>query len=173
MSHSRGSRSEGAVGYGLAELYGVMVKRLNEQVKRDRDRFPIDFAFRLTDQELADLKSQFATSSSTHGGRRKLPFAFTEHGAIMAATVLNSPRAVQMSVFVVRAFVRLRELLSTNRELSEKIADLEGRVDTRDDAIREIISAIKQLTQPPPAQRKQIGFRAAEESKKALKARAR
>ena len=155
----------------LAELYGVETKTLNRAIKRNIERFPIDFMFQLTTEEFANLKYQFGTSS--WGGRRTLPFAFTEHGAIMAATVLNSPRAVQMSVFVVRAFVRLRELLSTNRELSEKIADLEGRVDTHDDAIREIISAIKQLTQPPQTQRKQIGFRAVEESKKALRAHAR
>src|ERR1700745_541254 len=118
----------------LAELYGVPVKRLNEQVKRNRERFPADFMLRLNEQvkrnrerfpadfmfrlnakESEVLRSQSATSKETRGGRRYLPYAFTEHGAIMAATVLNSDRAVEMSVFVVRAFVRLRELLSTNQ----------------------------------------------------------
>jgi len=106
-----------------ARTYGVPTKRLNEQVRRNADRFPGDFAFVLTDQEVTNLKSQFATSSlelsrsqfstrSTHGGRRKLPMAFTEHGAIMAANVLRSRRAIQMSVFVVRAFIRMRQMLN-------------------------------------------------------------
>jgi hypothetical protein len=94
--------------FDLAEIYGVETRRLNEQVRRNIDRFPADFMFQLTPEESANLKSHFATSSSIWGGRRKLPQAFTEHGAIMAAAVLNSPRAVEMSVFVVRAFIRLR-----------------------------------------------------------------
>ena len=101
----------------LAELYGVSVKRLNEQVKRNEERFPADFMFQLTPTEHEALRSQFATSKQGRGGRRYPPYAFTEHGAIMAATVLNSERAVEMSVFVVRAFVRLRESLS--RRVSE------------------------------------------------------
>ncbi len=92
----------------LAELYGVPVKRLNQQVNRNRERFPSDFMFQLTAREFAALRLQFATSKIGRGGRRSLPYAFTEHGAIMAATVLNSDQAVEMSVFVVRAFVRLR-----------------------------------------------------------------
>src|ERR1700736_328073 len=96
----------------LAELYGVPVKRLNEQVKRNVERFPADFMFQLSAREHDHLRSQFATSKQARGGRRYPPYAFTEHGAIMAATVLNSKRAVEMSVFVVRAFVRLRELLA-------------------------------------------------------------
>jgi phage regulator Rha-like protein len=98
----------------LAELYGVRVKRLNEQVKRNAQRFPRDFMFQLSPNEQENLRSQIATSSSSHGGRRHLPYAFTEHGAIMAATVLSTKRAIEMSVFVVRAFVRLRDLLATN-----------------------------------------------------------
>jgi hypothetical protein len=141
----------------LAELYGVSVKRLNEQVKRNAERFPADFVFRLTAAESKNLRSQIATSSEGHGGRRYLPFAFTEHGAIMAASVLNSPRAVEMSVFVVRAFVRLREMLATNKELTEKLAELERRLETHDEAIQEIFDAIKRLMQPNEA-RKQIGF---------------
>ena len=102
----------------LAELYNVSVKRLNEQAKRNRKRFPADFMFQLTPRENKCLRSQFATSNIGRGGRRSLPNAFTEHGAIMAATVLNSEQAVEMSVFVVRAFVRLREMLAANKELA-------------------------------------------------------
>jgi hypothetical protein len=144
----------------LAALYGVDVKRLNEQVKRNSDRFPSDFCFRLTSQELAILKSQFATSSSGHGGRRKLPFVFTEHGAIMAASVLNSPQAVEMSVLVVRAFVRLRELVGTHKELALKLAELESKLEAHDETILSIIDAIRQLMEPPGKPEKQIGFRA-------------
>jgi ORF6N domain len=110
----------------LAELYGVETRRLNEQVRRNQDRFPADFIFALTVEEFTDLKSQFATSS--WGGRRKLPLAFTEHGAIMTATVLSSPRAVEMSVYVVRAFVQLREVLATHKDLAAKLATLERQI---------------------------------------------
>jgi len=96
----------------------VPVKGLNEQAKRNRKRFPADFMFQLTPRENKSLRSQFATSKIGRGGRRSLPYAFTEHGAIMAATVLNSEQAVEMSVFVVRAFVRLREMLAANKELA-------------------------------------------------------
>src|SRR5262249_31828836 len=123
----------------LAELYGVTVGRLNEQVKRNRQRFPRDFMFRLTEKENQILRSQFAISSQKHGGRRYLPHAFTEHGAIMAATVLNSRRAIEMSVFVVRAFVRMREMLLKNRQLAAKINELDRRLDTHDTAIQDLI----------------------------------
>jgi hypothetical protein len=109
----------------LAQVYGVLTWRLNEQVKRNQERFPADFMFQLTDEENKSLTSQFAMSKKGRGGRRTLPYAFTEHGAIMAANVLNSPRAVQMSVFVVRAFVKMREMLGDNRHLAEKLAELE------------------------------------------------
>jgi len=142
----------------LAELYGVPAKRLNEQVKRNLERFPSDFMFQLTRKEHDALRSQFATSNNGRGGRRYLPYAFTEHGAIMAATVLNSERAVQMSVFVVRAFVRLREMLATNRKLAGKINDLENRLDTHDSAIQDLIEAIRELMNPPDPPRKRIGF---------------
>ena len=112
----------------LAALYGVDTRRLNEQVKRNRDRFPKDFIFELTREEFANLKSQFATSS--WGGRRKLPLAFTEHGAIMAATVLSSPRAVEVSVYVVRAFVRLREAALTHADLAKRLAELEMKTES-------------------------------------------
>jgi len=114
----------------LAALYHVETKRLNEQVKRNELRFPADFMFRLTKKEFDNLKSQFATSS--WGGKRKLPLAFTEHGAIMAATVLNSPRAVQMTVYVVRAFVKVRESLAAHTHLARELAALKGRVATLD-----------------------------------------
>ena len=142
----------------LAELYGVPVKRLNEQVKRNQERFPADFMFRLSMEESDSLRSQIATSKPGRGGRRYSPFAFTEHGAIMAATVLNSERAVEMSVFVVRAFVRLRELLATNQQLASKIDELEQRLDTHDASIQELIEAIRELMAPEPARGRSIGF---------------
>jgi hypothetical protein len=139
----------------LAALYGVTTTRLNEQVKRNQDRFPRDFAFRLTKAEFAILMSQFATSRSKHGGRRKLPLAFTEHGAIMAANVLNSKGAVQASVHVVRAFVRLRQMLASNSELAGKLEELERKYDRQ---FKVVFDAIRQLMRPPEPQRKQIGF---------------
>jgi hypothetical protein len=139
----------------LAKLYGVSTARLNEQVKRNPQRFPNDFAFRLKKEEFANLKSQIATSSSTHGGRRKLPLVFTEHGAIMAANVLNSERAVAASVQVVRAFVRLRQMLVSNAELARKLEDLEQKYDTQ---FKVVFDAIRQLMSPPPRERKEIGF---------------
>jgi hypothetical protein len=142
----------------LAELYGVPVKRLNQQVNRNRERFPSDFMFQLTAREFAALRLQFATSKKGRGGRRSLPYAFTEHGAIMAATVLNSDRAVAMSVFVVRAFVRLREMLAANRELADRIKELEAHLETHDGTIQEIITVIRKLMNPPPSRRSKIGF---------------
>ncbi len=146
----------------LAELYGVTTRRLNEQVRRNANRFPGDFAFQVTNQEFAILMSQNATSSQDarrHGGRRKNPLVFTEHGAIMAATVLNSSRAVQVSVFVVRAFVTLRETLSSNKELARKLNELERKLTTHDRAITELIEAIRQLMTPPePKKKRPIGF---------------
>lgn len=142
----------------LAELYGVPVKRLNEQVKRNQERFPPDFMFRLSAEESDALRSQSATSKTGRGGRRYAPYAFTEHGAIMAATVLNSERAVEMSVFVVRAFVRLREMLATNQQLASKIDELEQRLDTHDASIQELIEAIRELMAPEPASGRRIGF---------------
>jgi len=142
----------------IAELYGVPVKVLNQQVKRNRDRFPSDFRFQLTAKEYDALRSQFVTSNKSRGGRRYLPYAFTEHGAIMAATVLNSERAVQMSVFVVRAFVRLRELLVTNQRLAGKINELENRLDTHDSVIFELLEAIKKLMAPAVPSQGRIGF---------------
>jgi hypothetical protein len=145
----------------LARLYGVTTGRLNEQVRRNLERFPGDLVFQLTKQEVADLRSQFAISNGGRGrgGRRYRPFAFTEHGAIMAATVLSSPRAIEMSLYVVRAFVRLRETLGANRELVKKLDELEQRLDTHDRSIGEIVQAIRQLTAvPAPIPRRRIGF---------------
>lgn len=142
----------------LAELYGVSVKRLNEQVKRNRDRFPADFMFQLTTKEYEALRSQNATSKDGRGGRRYLPYAFTEHGAIMAATVLNSERAVEMSILVVRAFVRLREMVSSNQQIVSKLDELEYRLEKHDADIQELIEAIKELMIPPDPSGRGIGF---------------
>ena len=142
----------------IAELYGVPVKVLNQQIKRNQKRFPQDFVFQLTAKEHEALRSQFVTSKKGRGGRRYTPYAFTEHGAIMAATVLNSERAVEMSVFVVRAFVRLREMLATNRRLAGKIDELENRLDTHDSTIQDLIDAIRELMTPEDPPRKSIGF---------------
>lgn len=142
----------------LADLYRVPVKRLNEQVRRNQERFPSDFMFQLTGKEQKLLRSQIATSKQGSGGRRYLPYAFTEHGAIMAATVLSSERAIQMSVRVVRAFVRLRELLATNRRLAAKVHELENHLDTHDSVILDLIKAIRELTTPKAPPRRQIGF---------------
>jgi hypothetical protein len=141
----------------LALLYGVPVKRLNEQVRRNAARFPQDFMFRLDIQDLANLKSQFATSS--WGGKRKPPLAFTEHGAVMAATVLNSRRAIEVSVFVVRAFVRMREALAEHKEIGRRLDELERKLGTHDQAILQILAALRELTRPAEPQRRyRIGF---------------
>jgi hypothetical protein len=145
----------------------VNAKRLNQQVKRNAERFPKDFMFRLTSNEYEALRLQSATSKSRRGGRRYLPFVFTEHGAIMAASVLNSDRAVEMSLFVVRAFVRLREMFSTHRELATKLSELEHKLDTHDHTIQEILDTIRELMEPPNRPQKQIGFRT--ESRATLK----
>ncbi len=163
----------------LARLYGVTTKRLNEQIKRNRKRFPGDFIFQLKLQEVRALRSQFATaslqpigsdkdspnwsqlatSSSRHLGTIYRPWAFTEHGAIMAAMVLQSPRAVEMSVHVVRAFVRLRAMLATNKDLAAKFAELERKVASHDSHIQSLFEAIRRLMAPDPP-KPRIGFRA-------------
>jgi hypothetical protein len=145
----------------LATLYGVTTKRLNEQVLRNLERFPGDFMFQLSEDDVESLRSQIATSKPKRGGRRYLPYAFTEHGAIMAASVLNSPQAVEVSVFVGRAFVKLRQWLADHKELSEKMAELERRVTGHDEAIRQLVAAIKQLmSSPAPPKKREIGFHA-------------
>ena len=141
----------------LAVLYSVTTKRLNEQVKRNLKRFPSDFMFQLNEEEFENLKSHFATSR--WGGRRYLPYVFTEHGAIMLANVLNSPGAVQASIQVVRAFVKLRELLSTNKELAIKLKQLEGKIEKHDEEIRLIFKAIRKLMATPERKQRKIGFK--------------
>jgi hypothetical protein len=142
-----------------AKLYGVETRVLVQAVKRNVQRFPKDFMFRLSSDEFYSLRSQFVISKS-RGGRRYMPYAFTEHGAIMAAKVLNSKRAMQMSVFIVRAFVKLRETALRYEELAAKITELERKVGTHDHAIASTIAAIRQLMSSPARERKQIGFRA-------------
>jgi hypothetical protein len=143
----------------LAALYGVPTKALNQAVKRNALRFPADFMFELTAAEAADLRSQLVTSNEPgRGGRRTAPKAFTEHGALMAATVLNSQRAIEMSVFVVRAFVQLRSLLGTHRELAIKLDELERKPSTLDQAIAGLIEALRQMTAAPTRTSRPIGF---------------
>ncbi|MFO7785746.1 MAG: ORF6N domain-containing protein [Desulfatiglandales bacterium] len=144
----------------LAALYGVETRRLNEQVRRNIDKFPEDFMFQLTKEEFDDLRSQIATSSSGWGGRRKPPLVFTEHGALQAGNVLNSDQANKMSVFIVRAFVRLREMALTNEKLSRKIDDLENRVSDHDEILIDLIREIRKLidTPKPKGKKRSIGF---------------
>jgi len=142
----------------LAGLFGVTTGRLNEAVKRNAARFPSDFMFRLAPSEYHCLISQFAISKG-RGGRRKSPLVFTEHGAIMAANVLNSPRAIAASVWVVRAFVRLRDTLAAHKELASHLAALERRLDTHDEEIAAIMAALHELMNPPEEPPKgRIGF---------------
>jgi phage regulator Rha-like protein len=146
----------------LAEIYSVPTKVLVQAVKRNINRFPKEFMFQLSDVEYQLLRSQFVTSKKGRGGRRYLPYVFTEHGVAMLATVLNSKRAVQMSIIIVKTFVRLRELLSTNKEFREKLHLLETKVDNHDQEIQTIIEAIRQLMLPPEKPKRQIGFRVEE-----------
>ena len=147
----------------LAKIYGVTTKRLNEQFRRNLKRFPGDFAFRLTNQELAILRSQFATSSS-HGGLRYLPIVFTEHGALMLGNILNSKTAVEASIRVVRAFIWIREHLAANKELSQKLKELESRVGEHDESISNLFEAIRQLLSPAEKPQREIGFHIRENS---------
>ncbi|MGH6892104.1 MAG: ORF6N domain-containing protein [Dongiaceae bacterium] len=148
----------------LAMLYGVQTERLNEQVRRNRARFPGDFVFRLEINELHDNRPHFAGSSRKHRNPRFPPLVFTEHGAIMAATVLNSPRAIEMSVYVVRAFLRLRQVLASNADLARKLAALEKSVAALDSGTRkqfeEVYAAIRALMAPPSPKSRPIGFTA-------------
>lgn len=141
----------------LAEIYQVSTKQLNQQFKRNRDRFPEDFAFQLTAQEFASLRSQSVTSNE-RGGRRYLPWVFTEHGALMLASVLNSKVAIQASVRVVRAFVRLRDMVSGNVQLASKLAALERRLDSHDTTLAELFAALKRMLEPPLKPKREIGF---------------
>ena len=163
----------------LARLYCVPNHRFNEAVKRNVDRFPADFRFQLTREEYANLISQIAISSSEgadkqsdtpnsshsvtsspsrHGGLRKLPWAFTEHGALMAATVLNSQRAVQMSLFVVRAFVQMREELLAHATVFKRLAEIDKKLVTQDVILRDVYEKLRPLLNPPVVPRKELGF---------------
>jgi hypothetical protein len=156
----------------LAELYGVQVRHLNQQAKRNAERFPLAFRFQLSEHEFKILKSQNVISSEGHGGTRYRPYVFTEHGTIMAATVLNSKRAIEMSVFVVLAFVRMRRAIAGNRQILTKLAELEGRLEGHDTDIRELMEAIVELMSPAEATRTRIGFEAPSDAgDKALKGR--
>ena len=152
----------------LASLYGVTTKRFNEQVRRNAARFPEDFMFRLSVGEWNSLRSQLATLKAGRGEHRKyLPLAFTEHGAIMAATILNSPRATEVSVYVVRAFVRLREFLASHKDLARTLEAHERKLASHDQAIARLVDTIRQLMSPPePATRRPIGFVTSEEKKR-------
>lgn len=152
----------------LAALYGVETRRLNEQVRRNIDKFPDDFMFQLTKDEFDNLKSQIATSTSGWGGRRKPPLVFTEHGALQAANVLSSQQANKMSVFIVRAFIRLRKMVLANEKLSRKFAQLEKRVSDHDEILVELVREIRKLIDAPnpSGKRKSIGFMATDKSKK-------
>lgn len=148
----------------LAELYGVTTGRLNEGVTRNRDRFPADFAFQLTQQEFRDLISQIAISNVGRGGRRTRPWVFTEQGVAMLSSVLRSPTAVRMNIEIMRAFVRLRRLLATPGELVAQLQQLAQTVQLHDSQIQGIIAALRQLISPPPGPPKgRIGFRPPEQ----------
>ena len=143
----------------LAEVYGTTTKRLNEQVKRNTGRFPKEFAFRLTKSEWDILRSQIATSKGGRGGRRYPPWAFTEHGAIMAANILSCDRAVRVSVHVVRAFIKQRQMLADGEVFTEWLIELQQQVDKHDEMILEIVEALHRLlARPPQPPRKRIGF---------------
>ncbi|MEN6458059.1 MAG: ORF6N domain-containing protein [Thermoguttaceae bacterium] len=144
--------------FDLAQLYGVLTKRLNEQVRRNKERFPDDFAFQLTPQEVTHLMSQIATSSFDHGGRRKLPWAFTEHGVAMLSSVLRSPAAVKVNIEIMRIFVRLRRLMATPGELVEQLTQLAETVRLHDGQIRTIAQVLNKMMERPVETPNRIGF---------------
>ena len=166
----------------LAALYGVETKRFNEQIKRNGARFPVDFMFQLTPEEFDSLRSQFATLKTGRGQHRKyLPYAFTEHGAIMAAMVLASPRAVQVSVYVVRAFVRLRQAASLHEDLAKRLAELEMKTESIELShdtfsrntraqLKQVFDAIRELMTPPEPSKRPIGFVPPQDKSKGPKA---
>ena len=141
----------------LAYLYGVTTKRLNEQVKRNRNRFPADFIFQLTSKEKAEVVANCDHLTKLKFSPAK-PFAFTEHDAVMVASVLNSKRAIEVSIYVVRAFVKVREVLGAHGELAQKLAELERRVESHDTHIRSLFDAIRQLMEPSTQKSRRIGF---------------
>ena len=139
----------------ISRLYGVTTKRLNEQVRRNRARFPEDFMFQLTAEEVASLRSQIATSNKGRGGRRYAPYACTEQGVAMLSTVLNSERAILVNIEIMRTFVRLRQMLASNTQLARKLADLEKKYDAQ---FKVVFDAIRQLMTPPQPKNRKIGF---------------
>ena len=141
----------------LAELYGVTTRALNQQVQRNLKRFPEDFMFQLTQEEAEILRSQIATS--THGGRRFLPYAFTEHGVAMLSSVLNSERAVEVNISIMRAFIRLRQMMESNEELNRKFAAVIRKLSTHDQYFKVVFDELRKLAEQPTTPRKQIGFR--------------
>ena len=167
--------------FDLAELYGITTSRLNERVTRNRKRFPEDFMFRLTKKEAevlrsqfvisspnlrsqiaisrSDLRLQFATSNTGHGGRRHLPYAFTEQGVAMLSSVLNSEQAIEVNIAIMRAFVQLRQMLETNEELNRKFAAVIRKLSTHDKYFRVVFDELKKLTEKPPLSSRQIGFK--------------
>lgn len=142
----------------LAELYGVTTKRLNEAVKRNSNRFPRDFMFQLDNKEVINLRSQFATSNNSSGGRRYNPYVFTEQGVAMLSSVLNSERAIQVNIAIMRIFVKIREALIVHKELAHKLSELEKRVENHDHEIEAIFEAIRQLMEIPKKSKRKIGF---------------
>ena len=142
----------------LADLYQVPTKALNQSVRRNLDRFPEDFMFRLTEAEANSLRSQFVTSNAGRGGRRYLPYAFTEHGVAMLSSVLSSKRAVQMNIVIIRAFVRLREILASNRELARRLDQVEDSLKRHGSVIGVVVDEIKKLKQSPATTKRRIGF---------------
>jgi hypothetical protein len=139
----------------LAVLYGVSTKRLNEQVRRNIARFPGDFMFQLTHEEAESLRSQFATSIKRRGGRRYSPLVFTEQGIAMLSSVLKSERAIQVNIEIMRAFVRLRQLIATHKDLARKLDALEKKYDSQ---FRVVLDAIRQLMAPPEPKKRKMGF---------------
>ena len=146
----------------LAELYEVQTKVLNQAVKRNRDRFPEDFMFQLTKKEAESLRSQIVTSKEGRGGRRTLPYAFTEQGVAMLSSVLNSKRAIEVNIVIMRAFVHLRQMMLSNEELNRKITTLERKYDEN---FKVVFAALRKLLSTPEKPRRQIGFMAEEEEK--------
>ena len=142
----------------LAELYGVPTKRLNEQVRRNRKRFPADFMFQLTKEEEQNLRSQFATSSSGHGGRRSRAHVFTEQGVAMLSSVLNSERAIEVNITIMRAFVKLRQMLESNEELNRKFAAVIRKLSTHDKYFKVVFDELKRLNEQPTPKRPHLGF---------------
>lgn len=143
----------------LAELYGVVTKVLNQQVKRNVDRFPEDFAFQLSDVEWDSLRSQIVTSKQGRGGRRTLPYAFTEHGVLMLSSVLNSERAIAVNIRIMRVFVRMNRILLNDKELLLRLERMEHRQDASDEALASLFEVVKQMMEKPAGERRRLGYK--------------